>query len=122
MNKSILIIKRFCFFFIIPFTELVFLRFVISKEAIYEYLFLLFSPGKIFYALIPLVIFFVVFMLLLDKKSSSLPLSFQKGSAVINVLFLGMFLFASLNLAPLNFFLGKKWLYEANCIQTTSQL
>jgi exosortase/archaeosortase family protein len=110
VNKVVLLFKRFSLFFLIPYAELVFLRFVISKQEIYQYLILFFSPGKIFYSLIPLVIAFVVFMLFLDKKKDVLPLVFQKKTAAANFLFLIVFLTVSHHLQPLASMLGRQGL------------
>ena len=110
MNYAFLILKRFILFFIIPYLELVLLRFMVSRSAIYEHLILLFSPGLIFYALIPFATAFVVFVMLLDKKGSPLPVLFHKKVAVANAIFFLVFLIAGLNLGFLHHLMGKKWL------------
>ncbi len=110
MNDAFLILKRFLILFIVPYLELVLLRFMISRKAIYEHLILLFSPGLMFYTLIPFATVFVVFVMLLDKKKDPLPLIFHKKVALANGIFFLAFLLVGLNLGPLHAFLGKKWL------------
>ncbi|HXV28167.1 MAG TPA: hypothetical protein VD913_04300, partial [bacterium] len=110
MNYAFVILRRFVLFFIIPYLELVLLRFMISRRAIYEHLILLFSPGLIFYALIPFATAFVVFVMLLEKKKSPFPVIFHKKMAIANALFFLAFLGVGLSLDPLHHLIGKKWL------------
>ncbi len=110
MNYAFLILSRFLLFFIIPYLELVSLRFIISREAIYEHMIILFSPGLMFYALIPFATAFVVFVMLLDKRKDPLPLIFHKKIAIANGICFIIFLLVSLNLGSLHALLGKKGL------------
>ncbi len=110
MNHAFLILSRFVLFFFIPYLELVSLRFIISREAIYEHMIILFSPGLMFYILIPFATAFVVFVMLLDKKKDPLPLIFHKKIALVNAICFLIFLVVSRNLGALHHLLGKEWL------------
>ncbi len=108
MKKAFSILKRFAVFFSIPYLELVLLRLFISRETIYRDLDLVFSPGKIFYSIIPLTIAFIVFMILLEKQQTPLSFVFQKKAALINGMFWTFFLIFSRNLDPLVETFGKE--------------
>ena len=98
MNKFLLIFIRFCAFFLVPFLEVAILRFFIPKDIIYQNLVLLFSPGKIFLAVIPIAIALLVFLLLLDKREEILTVSLQRYAFAANLVFFVLFLLISLNL------------------------
>ncbi len=126
MNPTFLVLRRFFALFLIPYIEMVALRFLISKEAVYQYLLVPFGPGKIFYAVIPFAISLVVFLVLLEKRGEPLQIALQKTPLFVNILSLPIFLIISFNLGALAPVLGRERLtilwYGAGSVAILSSL
>jgi len=107
MNKVGSVVGGLFLIFFIPFTELVTLRLLIPKPLVWEHLSLLFSPGKIFFVLIPIVVALTLFILLLRKRGLFIQMRAQRKTLITNGLFFLIFLGISLNLGFLEVRLGK---------------